>query len=559
MGITITKRSDLTRRLTDDEVDANFQELADLSDTATDDGTKGFHLVHYPPLSGETGVVNYEYPWNDARRFGVTADGVTDDTTALTNFFTAISGNLNGLLPAGSIKIASEISHAFTNCKISGIPNNTTITGSFGYSLIELLASSNVVFEDIIFDTTYVNASDDAGAGIVHAQKVVLSDITFNRCTFTGSACGCNGIGLYPRTLTGDTAGSVNGFTVTNCNFENIGRIACTLLNRGTASDKYDAFRGLNFSSNIGKNLGLTSAFGFMITLDGYGSQFHVDNNRIENALEIGIENTGWIDGTINGNTFDVFTRTWSPIQTSGNTMTGLQISGNSVESPGSQASLIYDVDNSYFSGNSLESTGDEAVIYRDCNKNTIVGDWYKTDSTIACHVESASANCKENRFIGCNFDTSGASSNNSCLRFNGANCQSNIVTEPIFDKGTGGVFLDEVGSASLNLMFNGLRSGVTTMYFDNTAVNFTSDADLTTVLAQYSANNLTFTDTGAVLTTGRNIVLPDFNKQYSIKNSTLQTLTIKTSAGGTVAIATTNTAIVAATATGVSRVTADV
>jgi len=44
----------------------------DLASTATDDGTKGFHLVNYPPLSGETGVTDFEYPVGDVRRYGVT-------------------------------------------------------------------------------------------------------------------------------------------------------------------------------------------------------------------------------------------------------------------------------------------------------------------------------------------------------------------------------------------------------------------------------------------------------------------------------------------------------
>jgi hypothetical protein len=61
---------------------------ANLASTATDDGTKGFHLVSHPPYSGETGVVNYEYEWGEALRGGTnTTPGTTDMSTAIKTAF----------------------------------------------------------------------------------------------------------------------------------------------------------------------------------------------------------------------------------------------------------------------------------------------------------------------------------------------------------------------------------------------------------------------------------------------------------------------------------------
>jgi len=64
------------------DVRANFQtiktELEDFQSTATDDGTKGFHLVNYPPLSGEPTIVNYEYPVGRVIRIGAESGGSTD-------------------------------------------------------------------------------------------------------------------------------------------------------------------------------------------------------------------------------------------------------------------------------------------------------------------------------------------------------------------------------------------------------------------------------------------------------------------------------------------------
>lgn len=67
-----------------------WQRFEDLASTDTDDGTKGFHLVSWPPLPHETSPVNYEYNYNDIYRFipknlhaGIRA---ATNTTALTTY-----------------------------------------------------------------------------------------------------------------------------------------------------------------------------------------------------------------------------------------------------------------------------------------------------------------------------------------------------------------------------------------------------------------------------------------------------------------------------------------
>lgn len=491
--------------------------------------------------------------------FGAVGDGIADDTAAITAFLAVVGNGGIGFMPAGDYVTSSLIAQSFINCKIYGVPNKTKITGSFGYSLLNILASNNVVFEDLIFETTYVNAADDAGTGIVQSQKVVTSDITFNRCTFTGSTSGCNGLAFYPRTLVGDTAGSCTNLTITHCVFTGIGRIACTLMNRGTASDKYDAYKGLVFEHNLGKDLGQTSIYGFLLTLDGYGSQFTVNNNRCENVLGVGIENTGWINGSFIGNRFGVFTRAYNPIGMSQHIMTGLVVSGNSTEGPASSPVYIYNVNDSYFSGNYFETAGGNAVIFRDINRNTIVGDYYKSNLNTACSIEASATTSTLNEFVSCSFDTSLSGTNYSPMRFIGAATTQNTIIGGNINKGTGGVFADQITSATNNYLSNVSRAGTGIRYFNNTSQNFTSDADITLDIQKYAADTITLTDTGTALTTGRNIVFPDIIKVYAVTNSTAQTLTMKTSAGGTVAIATTKTAMINATPTGVIRLTADV
>lgn len=72
--------------------DASETAWNDLASTATDDGTKGFHLVYYPLTSLEsTNAITptkYEYAPGDIRRYGAVFDaGVTDNTTAIQNAF----------------------------------------------------------------------------------------------------------------------------------------------------------------------------------------------------------------------------------------------------------------------------------------------------------------------------------------------------------------------------------------------------------------------------------------------------------------------------------------
>lgn len=62
--------------------------------------------------------------------------------------------------------------------------------------------------------------------------------------------------------------------------------------------------------------------------------------------------------------------------------------------------------------------------------------------------------------------------------------------------------------------------------------VNVASDADITLTAEQNLYNKLTVTDTGALLTTGRNVILDDIGRALVFTNSTAQTLTVKTAAG---------------------------
>ena len=82
----------------------------DLASTTTDDAINGFHLVNYPPLTGEIGATNYEYYYGDPKRHGAAADGVTDDSTAMQNAFDSLTalGGISTISP-GTYLLESQV------------------------------------------------------------------------------------------------------------------------------------------------------------------------------------------------------------------------------------------------------------------------------------------------------------------------------------------------------------------------------------------------------------------------------------------------------------------
>jgi hypothetical protein len=94
--------------------------------------------------------------------------------------------------------------------------------------------------------------------------------------------------------------------------------------------------------------------------------------------------------------------------------------------------------------------------------------------------------------------------------------------------------------------------------------IDFASDADLNitatgTKPQQWQYAGFEMTDTGTSLTTGRNVVLPNTEKAfYSFHNNTAQSLTLKTSGGTGITVATTKRALLYSDGTNVVRYTPD-
>lgn len=500
-------------------------------------GVEASAIEYDPPF---TGAVTSGYTVADklsqtlsVKDFGATGDGTTDDTVAMTAFFVAASGN-SCFIPAGTYKLTSLISQALSNCVIRGVPGQTKITGSFDYAIIQLLDCQNVQFENIIFETTYVNAVQDTGKSVVYSYASAI-EVSFRNCTFTSPDANTSGLTFYVRTGPTDTTGTIDGLWIEDCIFEDIGRIGCTIMMRNPSTP--EAAQRVYFNRNKGNNLGLSGSYGFLVSFDGYGRTFSCNENVVTNALGIGIENTVWTDGDFIGNQFGASTTLYDPFSfsnVSGLPMTNLRVMNNKYISPLAGKSGFFNVDDSYFSGNSFDTAGAYAAIFRNCNRNRFFGERYTSNGIYAMYVEnSVGQTVTGNEWIECFFDNSGSASNFATIRFYGSGVTDNVVRSPVILKGTGGSIVDQTNSAVDNIVLD-YRTAIKSsafQYFTNGAM---ADADYT-----FSSQNQTLIYTAfrfiGTLTANRTVNFPAASnyQAFWFYNNTNFTLTL-TPSGGT-------------------------
>ena len=89
---------------------------------------------------------------------------------------------------------------------------------------------------------------------------------------------------------------------------------------------------------------------------------------------------------------------------------------------------------------------------------------------------------------------------------------------------------------------------------FGNLTIDFASDANLTLTQEESDYSMLLFTDTGVVLTTGRDVIMPAHFPLIFVRNATAQTLTLKKSGQTGVTVAAAATGLLASGPTDVEK-----
>lgn len=339
-------------------------------------------------------------------------------------------------------------------------------------------------------------------------------------------------------------------------------------MNRGTAADKYEAFRDVHITGCSSFNTGINGTHGFFVTLDGTGSGFEIRNNYVRKASVTGIENTGWINGVIDNNTFGDFSRSYKPLSNStvNDIMTGVTISNNRTLVPAPLASVFYDMNQCVIENNRIEVDGDGAAAFvRDANDNRFRNNIWRNLNTTATGfyallISSATRNCHRNVFVDETFDHSTVGNGFAALRFSGANCKFNSVIRPRVALAAAGQFFDQTSSADENWVQHMYRFQNNDLWnVEHVTRNFTSDANITLIIVDYSARIIQMTDTGVLLTAGRDVILPKFERTWVVRNGTAQILTFKASTGTGIAVAAGNVATIYWDGTNMKRATADV
>lgn len=405
-------------------------------------------------------------PVINAYDYGAVGDGVVDDTSALELFFAAVSGR-HGILPAGTYKITSRIElPTLSNCTITGVPGQTVITGSFGYSLMLAVGMTDVHWYGVEFNSAYNNAADGSANNAVFMQgSFDCVNVSIRQCKFTSPLGNAQGLAFFNRTnAVGTETCVINGLWIEDNVFEDIGSIACTIYNRQETSDKYDAAKRVYFNRNLGKNLGLlqTNAKGFLVSLDGFGSQFSVDFNDVDNPNRVGIENTGWIKGSLSNNSFRNFGGTGRrarAMSVADSTATypvfELTVVGNKCIDPATNSSYASFCFDSYFAGNSWSQTGtgigsESGFKFLDSSRNKVFGDIYSSDQLYAIRFQSTTGSCQGNVIQAGQFDTFASVINTAVINFDGASTSNNVAFGSIA-KGTGGSSVTQTNSAAGN------------------------------------------------------------------------------------------------------------
>jgi hypothetical protein len=290
----------------------------------------------------------------------------------------------------------------------------------------------------------------------------------FNGCKFTAPTANTQGLVFFNRTSAGGSETcKIDGLWIEDCEFDNIGAIGCTIMNRQTTSDKWLAARRVYFNRNKGNALGLSGNYGMLVSFDGYGSDFTCDNNSIRNAYLNGIENVSWKNGSISYNTFSTFTRKYRAIAV-GNASyvtSGLTVIGNKCLEPATYPSAAFYVEDSYFAGNvwdfsdslSLVAAAESmAFLFENSSRNTINGDTFRSDDAYAIRFKTSSAN---NRLRDCIITNETSASNTATVNFDSAGSTGNLV-EGIITSGTGGSAYTQTTSATSNAVgFDGVGS----------------------------------------------------------------------------------------------------
>ena len=237
----------------------------------------------------------------NAKDFGVVADGVTDDTTALQNALNYAGTNANILiLPTGTMLVSSALTVSFV-ANANGLAGGIQGQGQTS-SVIKYTGSSNITVLTItanyaetltITGFKVLNGGSSTGSTGIQITKVYgssffnVASVSFstgfylkdtNSNKYTKITAQLNVIGLYAELGGGQSYPNLNDFD--SCNFLNNSKQG-VFINNGTNN----TFKSCNFAQNGGSDPNSTSIYMYQ-EYGGNGGGFSlVENCYFEDNL----------------------------------------------------------------------------------------------------------------------------------------------------------------------------------------------------------------------------------------------------------------------------------
>lgn len=248
-----------------------WQRFNDLGSTTTDDGSKGFHLVKYPFLPGETGVVNYEFHYDNVLRFipysfhaGIRA---ATNTTSLSSYIQNALDSASSLgsgqvtFPPGTYKSTTQLNLP-VGVSLIGSGRGVGITSGVR---IDASAGTNHIISLEKDSPTVINAKNKISGMILNGNSTgdglrlkYVSYVTVTEIMVIGCK---NNIVLI---------GDLYGITIADCSIDNAIDYGLYLTGGGTGIN-VNSFTRNQYSLNVKAHIYIDST-------NSYGNQFTHSN-----------------------------------------------------------------------------------------------------------------------------------------------------------------------------------------------------------------------------------------------------------------------------------------
>lgn len=437
--------------------------------------------------------------------YGAVGDGVADDTAALQAALDDCQGKTI-VFPSGTYKITNILygRNPIQDAALVG-QSDVQITGSFGYNLLKFCRTSNFSIQNITFNNQYVNAVDGsagnaivtweeleqiAGSGVY--QDVNLENVVIEGCTFTNPTSQAQALFIVLRSVQNPPGlippqsyrtGVMKNVSIRNNNFIEVGSTAITLMNRQTSTDRYTCVSNVRVEDNYFENLAFVSGavYGMGLSLDGFGQDFYVLNNSIKGHKTNAIENVGWINGVIQGNTIHegksgtthrmmtldgngVFAGPGAGTTTA--RVSGVRVIGNQSLTAQTFPDYVQGADNCTLSENIYNvAAAPENGAFQISNSTyiTISNSHFISNNRAAVYIGDGATVTEHIVFDNCVFDNSASLASTAAIYFTGSGTTNNVACGVVNLASTGVTWLE--GSSASGNSINNIYSGISGQY----------------------------------------------------------------------------------------------